>query len=165
MRQCSEKADLIAAKPLPAKRIFVKKRCRQAILIIFLVFVLNPISAQEIEDDYKTPDAGFALLRKHAEEHQYNKAKSIGQKILLEDPDYFDVALYMARIYGWEASYDSAYLILEDILLKEPDLFEAHETFVDLAYWENDWVKLETYAARALELNPDLKEYALSPKK
>jgi YaiO family outer membrane protein len=124
-------------------------------LIIFLVFVFNTLSAQEIEEDYKTPEAGFALMREHAEEHQYNKAKSIGQKILSEDPDYFDVALYLARIYGWEARYDSAYLILEDIISKEPDLFEAHETFVDLAYWENDWEKLETYAARALELKPD----------
>lgn len=94
-------------------------------------------------------------MRTHAQEKRYPEARSTGLRILEENPDYFDVAIYMARIYGWESQYDSAYLILKDVLSKEPELFEAHETLVDLAYWENDWVKLEQYAANALELKPD----------
>lgn len=90
-----------------------------------------------------------------AEEQKYDSALYIGRRILESDPENFDVALYMARIYGWEAQYDSAYAILDEVLSKEPDLFEALEILVDLAYWENDWVKLEEVAARALELQPD----------
>lgn len=124
-------------------------------LTIFLFFLLNQLAAQELQETYATPEAGFALMREHASENRYASAKSIGHRIMDENPDYFDVALYLARIYGWEAKYDSAYMILEDVLSKEPDLFEAHETLVDLAYWENDWAKLEEYASRALELEPD----------
>ena len=124
-------------------------------LSTFLVLLLNQLSAQEVLREYATPDEGFALMRVHAGEKQYNKAVSIGQMILSDDPDNFDVALYMARIYGWETKYDSAYAIIENILSKESDLFEAHEVLVDLAYWENDWVKLEQNSARALELQPD----------
>lgn len=125
------------------------------LLSTFLVLLLNPLSGQEILKEYATPDEGFALMRELAEEKQYTKAISTGHLILAEDPDNFDVALYMARIYGWEAKYDSAYAIIKNILSKESDLFEAHEVLVDLAYWENDWVKLEENSARALELQPD----------
>ncbi|MCJ7717793.1 MAG: tetratricopeptide repeat protein, partial [Anaerolineales bacterium] len=124
-------------------------------LFIFLVFCLNQVVAQELQLLTPTPEEQFALMRTQAQEGNYPEAKSIGQRILEKNPDYFDVAIYIARIYGWETNYDSAYLILEDVLLKEPDLFEAHETLVDLAYWENDWFKLEQYAARAMELEPD----------
>ncbi len=124
-------------------------------LIIFLFLFSNQISSQEFQEDYSTPEDGFALMRKHAGEKQYAKAKSIGNDILTDYPEYFDVALYMARIFGWEGKYDSAYLLIDDILLKKPELLEAHEILVDLAYWENDWVKLESYAVRALELKPD----------
>jgi len=124
-------------------------------LTILLSLSLNQLYAQEFQEARLTAEGRFELMRKHVEESRYSEAKSVGQEILEEYPDYFDVALYMARIYGWEARYDSAYLVLEDVLTKEPDLFEAHETLVDLAYWENDWVKLEQYAARALELAPD----------
>ncbi|MEN8227079.1 MAG: YaiO family outer membrane beta-barrel protein [Bacteroidota bacterium] len=126
-----------------------------ASLTIFLAVFLNQLTAQELQEAYKTPEAGFALMREYADENHYSAAKSIGHRILEENPDYFDVALYLARVYGWEARYDSAYMILEDVLSKEPDLFEAHETLVDLAYWENDWAKLEVYATHALELKPD----------
>ncbi len=124
-------------------------------LIIFLIFSLHRIEAQEPQKDTPTPEEEFALMRTYAQESRYSEAKAIGQRILDQYPDYFDVALYMARIYGWESRYDSAYLVLEDVLSKEPDLFEAHETLVDLAYWENDWEKLEQFATRALELEPE----------
>ena len=124
-------------------------------LIIFLIFSLHRIEAQEPQKDTQTPEEEFALMRTYAQESRYSEAKAIGQRILDQYPDYFDVALYMARIYGWESRYDSAYLVLEDVLSKEPDLFEAHETLVDLAYWENDWEKLEQFATRALELEPE----------
>lgn len=124
-------------------------------LSTFLFLMLNHLSAQEVVKEFTSPDDGFKLMRGYAEEQQYAKAISIAQMILTEDPDNFDVALYMARIYGWEAKYDTAYSIIENILSKDPDLFEAHEVLVDLAYWENDWVKLEQYSKQALELQPD----------
>ena len=97
-------------------------------------------------------------MRQHAADNRYADAKNMGYRLLEENPDYYDVSLYLARIYGWEAAYDSAYSILEQVLLNDPSLFEAYEVRVDLAYWENDWIKLEEYAGAALALNPDSPE-------
>ena len=127
-------------------------------LIILLIFSSNQLSAQNLQERYNTPEEGFALMRQHAADNQYADAKKTGYRLLEENPDYYDVSLYLARIFGWEAVYDSAYSILEQVLLKDPSLFEAHEVRVDLAYWENDWIKLEEYAGAALELNPDSPE-------
>lgn len=124
-------------------------------LIILSIFSLNRLSAQELQVRYDTPEDGFALMRQHAAANRYAVAKNIGYRLLEENPEYFDVSLYLARIFGWEAAYDSAYSMLEQVLLAEPSLFEAHEVRVDLAYWENDWIKLEDYAGAALALYPD----------
>lgn len=95
-------------------------------------------------------------MRQFAANKDYDSAKDIGYELLEENPDYHDVSLYLARVYGWEASYDSAYSILNEVLQKDSTLLEAYVIRVDLAYWENDWAKLESYANQALEKDPGL---------
>jgi YaiO family outer membrane protein len=104
---------------------------------------------------YSHPEEGFALMRQYASEREYGTAKQIGYKLLEENEAYHDVALYLARIHGWEASYDSAYRVLDQVIVQAPELFEAYQTCVDLAYWENNWEKMEECADRAVELEPD----------
>jgi len=104
---------------------------------------------------YSNPEEGFALMRQYASEREYGTAKQIGYSLLEENEAYHDVALALARIHGWEASYDSAYRVLDQVIAQAPELFEAYQTCVDLAYWENNWERMEECADRAVELEPD----------
>jgi len=129
---------------------------KQFVIIICALLLHGPLWAQESKTSYSTPDEGFALMRQLAADQQYDSAKHIGYSLLEENPDYHDVSLYLARLYGWESDYDSAYAILDEVLLEDSTLIEAYVLRVDLAYWENDWEKLENYANEALEKDPGL---------
>ena len=104
---------------------------------------------------YSNPEEGFELMRKFAGDRENESAKLVGYSLLEENEAYHDAALFLARIHGWEASYDSAYQVLDKVIAQSPELFEAYQTCVDIAYWENNWQKLEDCASRAIELEPD----------
>lgn len=131
---------------------------RQVIIVICTLLLQGPVWSQEFKASYHTPEEGFAQMRQLATDQKYDSAKHIGNLLLEENPDYHDVSLYLARLYGWESDYDSAYALLDQVLLKDSTLIEAYVIRVDLAYWANDWEKLELYAGEALEKDPDLPE-------
>jgi YaiO family outer membrane protein len=133
-------------------------------LLIFLSF--NSLCGQDPQTSYPDPESGFALMRQFAENGRSDLAKQVGYRILEEEPGYHDVSLYLARVLGWEGSYDSAYILVDGVIEKDPGLLEAYVTGVDIAYWENDWLRLQDYAEAAFALDPDLpeveKKYQLS---
>jgi len=126
-------------------------------LFLLIIAYTFHLKAQETPA-YTNLEQGFELMRQHAVEGDYGTAKQLGYQILEEKKDYYDVALYLARIHGWESSYDSAYVLIDEVILKEPDLFEAYQTCVDLAYWENNIPRLDSCAEEALKLNPESEE-------
>ncbi len=132
---------------------------QKVLVFVICIWMLHiPTWAQESDSSYNTPEEGFALMRQQAADQEYSSAKQTGFQLLEENPEYHDVSLYLARIYGWESSYDSAYIILDKVLMEDSTLLEAYLVGVDLAYWENDWDKLESYANSALEIDPELTE-------
>jgi YaiO family outer membrane protein len=132
---------------------------QKVLVFVICVWMLHvPTWAQESDSSYNTPEEGFALMRQQAADLEYSSAKQTGFQLLEENPAYHDVSLYLARIYGWESSYDSAYVILDKVIEEDSTLLEAYLVGVDLAYWENDWDKLESYANQALEIDPELPE-------
>ncbi|MEN8203502.1 MAG: YaiO family outer membrane beta-barrel protein [Bacteroidota bacterium] len=131
---------------------------RQFAIILYTLLLHVPLRSQETTQSYKTPEEGFTLMRQFAAEQKYDSAKRIGYELLEENPDNHDVSLYLARLYGWESNYDSAYSILDGVLQQDSTLIEAYVIRVDLAYWKNDWEKLELYAGDALEKDPGLTE-------
>ena len=124
------------------------------VFIVLMAAIPIHLQAQD-SIQYSHPEEGFALMRQHASDGEYGTAKQIGYSLLAEHESYHDVALYLARIHGWEARYDSAYLLLDQVISQSPELFEAYQTCVDLAYWENNWDRMEECADRAVELEPD----------
>jgi YaiO family outer membrane protein len=127
-------------------------------VFLALIAVLhNHVKAQD-SMLYSHPEEGFAMMRQHAADQEYNTAKQIGYGLLEENENYHDVALYLARIHGWEAGFDSAYLVLDQVISQDPELFEAYQTCVDLAYWENNWDRMEECIEQAVELEPDSAE-------
>lgn len=113
-----------------------------------------PMQAQE-GSAYDNPEEGFALMRRYADSSNYDSAIQVGYQLLKEQENYHDVALLLARVHGWESSFDSAYMVLDTVISRSPDLFEAYQTCVDLAYWENNWGRLDSCAEKALELGDD----------
>jgi YaiO family outer membrane protein len=107
------------------------------------------------DDQLPNPESEFARMRELAGSGDYAAVKKIGHELLEEHADYFDVALYLARVYGWENSFDTAYMILDEVIEEAPELYEAYETCADLAYWENNMERLDSCAAQAAELAPD----------
>jgi len=130
---------------------------KEVIGICFLAFLFVWSPAQEVPSGPE-PGSPLDLIRRYAENQDYDLAKQCGKQILERDPLNYDVALYLARVYGWDARYDSAYAIVDRVIADDPDLTEAHLVRMDLAYWENDWKKLEAYCLEALELKPGSKE-------
>jgi YaiO family outer membrane protein len=129
------------------------------VLLLLILITLHCITLQAQEvPGYANPEQGFERMRQLAIDGDYNSAKQVGYEILEEQENYYDVALYLARIHGWESNYDSAYLVLDEVISKEPELFEAYQTCVDLAYWENNRTRLEHCAEKALELEPESEE-------
>ena len=113
-----------------------------------------PLQAQD-ELKYTDPEAGFSLMRSLATGGDYKNAKFVGYQLIEENPDYYDAALYLARIHGWESGFDSAYMVLDEVISRAPELYEAYETCAQLAYWENNPGRLETCSERAVALEPD----------
>jgi len=127
---------------------------RLPLIITLTVFFLVQPYAQDVLHQ-SDPEKEFARMRELAGTGNYNDAKQIGYKLLEENEQYHDVALYLARIHGWESSFDSAYMVLDRVMEMEPGLYEAYATCVDLAYWENNLERLESCAGLATELEPD----------
>lgn len=130
---------------------------RSAFLSILISFFCLVLQGQDMPA-YSNPEQGFELMRQLATEGDYSRAKEIGYEILDEQEDYYDAALYLARIHGWESDFDSAYQVLDRVILNAPELFEAYQTCVDLAYWQNNLIRLEKCAEKALELEPGSEE-------
>ena len=128
-----------------------------SILSFLISFHFFTLQAQEIPG-YTNLEQGFGLMRQRALEGDYASAKLLGYQLLEEKADYYDVALYLARIHGWESSYDSAYELIDEVISQEPDLYEAYQTCVDLAYWENNLSRLDSCAEEALRLVPGSEE-------
>jgi len=94
-------------------------------------------------------------MRQFARNGDYETAKLLGYGLLKDNTDYHDVALFLARVHGWEASYDSAYALIDQVVTDAPELFEAYKTCADLAYWQNNWERLDGCAQKAIALEPD----------
>ena len=126
---------------------------RLTIIITLLVCFLVQLKAQEVLQS--EPEKEFAKMRELATSGDYDAAKKIGYDLLEENTEYFDVALYLARVHGWDSNFDSAYMVLDEVIAKAPELYEAYETCADLAYWENNLERLDSCALMAAMIEPD----------
>lgn len=117
-----------------------------------LLICLYPIQAQIV---YRNPEEGYLKMTEYSAMGDYETAKVIAFQLLHEKPDYHDVTLHLARIYGWEHHFDTAYDLVDGVISQVPDLLEAQQTCVDLAYWDNSWDRLEECSVKALELGAD----------
>jgi YaiO family outer membrane protein len=95
---------------------------------------------------------GFSRMRNAASEKNYTEAKMIAYRMLEANPDYHDVSIFLARVYGWESRFDSAYAILDEVIRREPGLPEAYVAYIDLCYWQNDWERLKATADTAIRV-------------
>lgn len=125
-----------------------------SIFIILLAGTLVQVYTQE-RPQQANPESEFARMRDLATAGDYSGAKQIGYALLEQNEEYFDAALYLSRVLGWESSFDSAYLVLDQVIARAPELYEAYETCADLAYWENNMVRLDSCEKQAAEIKPD----------
>ncbi len=126
--------------------------------LLLLIFPIHLLHGQEEPLTFPDPESGFAQMRQYAENGETGLARKLGHLILEQEPEYHDVALFLARVYGWEEGFDSAYVLVDRVISNDPDLLEAYLTGVDLAYWDNNWPKLKEYGDEALAIDPDLPE-------
>ncbi len=125
-----------------------------SLISTFILFSLIQLFGQDISFQ-ADPESEFARMRDLAVAGDYGAAKKIGYLLLEENENYFDAALYLARIHGWESSFDSAYLVLDRVIQKAPELYEAYEVCADLAYWQNNKTRLDSCEQLAAEIKYD----------
>jgi YaiO family outer membrane protein len=122
--------------------------------LVLLICSLVPLHSQDPSVG-ADPEQEFDRMRELAAAGDHEAAIRTGRQLLEENPGYYDVALYLARVYGWQSEFDSAWAVLDPVMEKEPELYEAFATCADLAYWEHSPEKLDSCAERAAELEPD----------
>ena len=127
---------------------------RSTLTILLLLAFLLRLPGQEAQQE-PDPEQDFDRMRGYAVAGDYAAAKQIGYELLRDYESYHDVALYLARVHGWESQFDSAYALIDRVMEAEPALYEAYATCADLAYWENNLVRLEECAAMATAIEPD----------
>jgi len=126
---------------------------RLNILLILILFSCS-LAAQSGDDSHAIPEERFAQVRMLADSGDLF-ARELAKEILIVDPGYNDVSIYLARLYGRDTMYDSAMSIIDTVLNGNPNNADAHLARCDLLYWSNDWNALEGAASEGLEVIPD----------
>ncbi|MFV0554362.1 MAG: YaiO family outer membrane beta-barrel protein [Mangrovibacterium sp.] len=82
-------------------------------------------------------DSLFLVARQHAFDGSYKKALQITEQILIQNPDYYDVALLECRINAWQGNYEVAEPIATSVIKRDPRNYDAYDALSSIYLWNN----------------------------
>lgn len=123
-------------------------------LAALLIISFNLFSQTDVDNSY-SPDEMFTEIRNLADNGDLATAKTLSLKILSDYPEYTDVRIYLALLYGREGEYETGINQLEQILVKDSANIQALLAMTDLDFWSNDWTGLLKSTELALSMLPD----------
>lgn len=109
-----------------------------------------------------TVDKQYELAREAAfDEENYDEARRLAYLALQKSPDYHDIRIFIARLYGWEGDYKNASQELESVLSRDPDNRAALEALINVKSRGGSLNQALRVNDRALEIYPRDKEFML----
>ena len=125
-------------------------------VILVLIAISSTLFAQKKQIE---PSKSFDEVKRLVSEKQREQAVLLCQLILEDKPTYYDVRVYLGRIYSWEKQYDNARKELLTVLLKKPKHKEALEAIVNVEMWSGNYLEALQYLNSALNSYPVNERY------
>lgn len=135
----------------------MKFTCIKSALLLLVCFCLSSISAEDLLAQTSTlsADEQFKDARNAAfEENDYEKARKLAYSALQKSPDYHDIRIFIANLYGWEGRYGNARDELEFVLLKDPTNRIALVTKIDIESKAGNYSEALRWASKAKQHFP-----------
>ena len=129
--------------------------CWRKSVILILITISSPLFSQNKQVETHT----FSEVKRLASIKQRGQAILMCQSILEDKPTYYDVRVYLGRIYSWEKQYDNARKELLTVLLKKPKHKEALEAIVNVEMWSGNYLEALQYLNSALNSYPVNERY------
>lgn len=100
-------------------------------------------------------DEQFSYAREKAFEGEYDQARAISKRLLLEVPDYHDVRILIARTYAWEGEYVKSRENLLEVMRRDPGYYDTYNALADSEYWAGNYSEALDAANKGLSFHPD----------
>jgi len=100
------------------------------------------------------PDKQFKKARKLAFADKREDARQICKRILRKYPDYYDVRIFLARVYAWDKNYSKAKKEVQKVLKEDQDNQAAYHTIVDIEFWSKNNKKALNLVNQGLKYHP-----------
>ncbi|MBN2731744.1 MAG: sulfatase-like hydrolase/transferase [Balneolaceae bacterium] len=106
-----------------------------------------------------TIDEQFERARQHAFDGNYETARAITQRILLEAPDYHDVRILMGRTYTWQKKHQEARKYFKEVLNRDSTYYDAYNAYFDNEFWAGNYRDALDIINRGLKHHPRQKMF------
>jgi len=128
------------------------------VLLLLILYISDRLQAQSaLSSDELFQQARTTAFGKK----DYQKAIVLAKKALENSPDYFDIRIFLGRLYMWTDKYDLAKESFLYVLEKNPTSEDATMAITDLEYWNNHYDSALAFCNRGLEYNPYSEELLL----
>ena len=104
-------------------------------------------------------DEQFQQARQLAFDGEYERARAIAKRLLLEHPDYHDVQLLMGRTYAWQGDYNQAREIFSSVLERDPAYYDTYNALFDVEYWDGNTEAALEVISEGLERHPTNEQF------
>ncbi|HKL19133.1 MAG TPA: sulfatase-like hydrolase/transferase [Halalkalibaculum sp.] len=104
-------------------------------------------------------DEQFQRARQLAFDGEYEPARAITKRLLLEHPDYHDVQLLAGRTYAWQGNYDRARGIFSSLLEKDPGYYDTYNALFDVEYWDGNTESALEVINQGLSHHPNREQF------
>jgi phosphoglycerol transferase MdoB-like AlkP superfamily enzyme len=106
-----------------------------------------------------TIDEQFKRARKRAFDRDYEVARAIAKRILLQSPQYHDVRILVGRTNAWQGNYEKAEEYFKEVLEMDSTYIDTYNAYADNEYWQGDYEMALQVINRALKYHPKNKAF------
>ena len=100
-------------------------------------------------------DEQFRMAREYAFDGDYDRARSIAKRLLLEVPNYHDVRILLGRTYAWNGEYEKARENLKDVIRRDQNYYDTYNALSDAEYWAGNYVEALNVINQGLSFHPE----------
>jgi len=125
------------------------------VLTLILIAISSTLFAQKTQKQSHS----YNDIKRLVSMKQKGEAVLVCQSILEDKPNYYDVRVYLGRIYSWEKNYEAARTELQKVLLKKPKHKEALEAIINVEVWSDKNIEALEYLNTALNSYPVNEKY------
>src|SRR6056297_4186812 len=93
----------------------------------------------EIDTNSLSVDEQFKAARDYAFESDYDRARAIAKRLLLEVPDYHDIRIFLGRTHAWNREYEKAREYLHEVQRRDSTYNDTYNALADTEYWSGNY--------------------------